>query len=671
MVMLGLEILLATYVGTRITQNLQSKNKPDTTNSVSKQELVVSLPSSLAKVTNLLTPQTGEETDHYLKVSTLSLVLIVSSYLYPPIKILAIISASYATVPILRQSIKSLTEKEFKNDSLISLVSIGCFALGSYFTANLAAWFYHLGDKMVAKTQDHSQDILTDIFGQQPSTAWIAKDNVEIEVPLESIAIGEIIVISMGQIIPIDGEIINGVAMIDEHVLTGESMPVEKNKGNQVFASTLILSGKIKVKVTQTGVDTNIAKITDMLEHTIEFKTGLQTRAEQLTDNVAKPLLIIGTAFIPFVGIPAAMTILYSSPGSDIKVLTSLQTLNHLTQAYRQGILVKDGRALESLLKVDTVLFDKTGTLTSAQPKVGQIISCNSFPELEVLTYMAAAEHKLTHPIALAILAKAKSLKLDLPVVDNANYKMSYGITVELNQQVIKVGSIRFITAENINIPTIIKQTQERCDKEGYSLVILAIDGIVKGAIEIHSQIRPEVYQVIKQLRQHGIKYMAIVSGDREQPTKKLAEKLGMDGYFYDFLPQDKATLIEKLQQEGKQVCFIGDGINDTIAMKKTNVSVSMLGATSIATDTAQIVLMDGGIIHLPYLFEIAKHLDHKVKQTLLICGSYGITNLFGAIFLHASIMFSFTIGSIEYVVGVLNAQTPKNIDNKSRSPNT
>ena len=660
MVLLGLEVLFATYVGTRINQRLRNKNKSEVDNSVSKKELIKSTPTSLVKAANLLTPKTGKETEHYLKASTFSLALIASSYLYPPITILAIISTSYITVPILGESIKSLSKKELKNNLLISLVSIGCFLLGSYFTAALAAWFYHLGDKMVAKTQAQSKDMLTDIFGQQPSTAWIIKEEVEIEVSLESIMVDEIIVVSMGQVIPIDGEIINGVAMIDEHVLTGESMPIEKYEGNKVFASTLVLSGNIKIKVTQTGTDTNIAKITDMLEQTIEFKTGLQTRAEQLTDNIAKPLLVTGMAFIPFVGIPAAMTILYSSPGSDIKVLTSLQTLSHLTEAYQQGILIKDGRALESLLTVDTVLFDKTGTLTSVQPKVGRIITCDDFQEQKVLTYTAAAEYKLTHPIALAILAKAKSLDLTLPKVDNTHYKISYGITVELNQQVIKVGSLRFIATENIDIPFSIEQAQEYCDKEGHSLVLLAVDGVIKGAVEIHSQIRSEAHDVIKKLRKHGIKYMAIVSGDREQPTKKLAQELGMDDYFYDFLPQDKATLIEKLQQEGKQVCFIGDGINDSIAMKKANVSISMQGAASIATDTAQIVLMNKGINHLPYLFQISKCLDDKVKQTLYICGSYGVANLLGAIFLHASIMFSFTIGSIEYAVGILNTKTKK-----------
>jgi len=351
------------------------------------------------------------------------------------------------------------------------------------------------------------------------------------------------------------------------------------------------------------------------------------------------------------------LTILYSSPGSDIKVLASLQTLKHLTLAYHKGILVKDGRALENLLKVDTILFDKTGTLTSIQPEVGQIIPCDDLQEKEILTYAAAAERKLTHPIALAILAKAEKLNISLPNIDNANYQLSYGITVDIDNKTIKVGSTRFMTTEGINIPDQIQQAQIYCDIEGYSLVIISIDNVIKGAIEIQPQIRPEIYQVIQELRQSGIKHMAIISGDREQPTKRLATMLGMDDYFYDLLPQDKANLIEQMQNEGKTICFVGDGINDAIAMKKSDVSISMLGATSIATDTAQVILMDGGLSHLPYLFDISKQLDIKMKQSLLLCSGYGITNFCGAVFFHFTILFSFMIGSIEYGIGVFNAE--------------
>jgi len=653
MVLLGLEVLVGTYIGTRVFNHFKvKKNRPKPNSGHLKLNQKATQISSL----NITPTKTEKETDHYFKASTVSVGLVVGGYFYAPIRFLGILSTSYATVPILVETQKSLSERKLKNDLLIFLVSVGCFVMGQYLTATLAAWFYQLGNKMVEKTQNHSQEILTNIFGQQPKNAWILKDEVEIEVPLDTVQLNDIVVVDMGGVISIDGEIIKGMAMIDQHVLTGESMPVEKWVGEQVFASTIILSGKIWIKVEQTGLDTNLSKITHILTHTVEFKTYLQSRAEKWADNAAKPLLGIGAVFLPIVGIPPTMTILYSSPGSDIKVLASLQTLKHLTLAYQKGLLVKDGRALENLLKVDTVLFDKTGTLTSVEPEVGQIILCDDFQENDILTYAAAAERKLTHPIARAIVAKAEEFNLYLPDIDNASYQMSYGITVDINNKTIKVGSTRFMEMEGIIIPDKIKKAQAHCDTEGYSLVMLSVEHKIKGAIEIQPQVRSEASQVIQELRQRGIKHIAIVSGDRKQPTKKLAKTLGMDDYFYDFLPQDKAMLIEELQKEGKTVCFVGDGINDAIAMKKSDVSVSMLGATSIATDTAQVVLMDGGLSHLSYLFDISKQLDMKMKQTLFLCTGYGIANFCGAVFFHFTILYSFIIGTIEYSIGVINA---------------
>jgi cation transport ATPase len=238
MVLLGLEILVGSYIGTRVFKHFKAKkNQPKPKSGHLKPN------QKATQITSLNVTTTEKETDHYLKASTVSVGLVVGGYFYPPIKLLGILSTSYATVPILVETQKSLSEVKLKNDLLISIVSVGCIAMGQYFTASLAAWFYQLGNKMVEKTQNHSEEILINIFGQQPKNTWILKDDVEIEVPLETVQLNDIVVVDMGEVIPIDGEIIKGMAMIDQHVLTGESMPVEKGVGEQVFASTIILSG--------------------------------------------------------------------------------------------------------------------------------------------------------------------------------------------------------------------------------------------------------------------------------------------------------------------------------------------------------------------------------------------------------------------------------------------
>jgi Cu2+-exporting ATPase len=370
-------------------------------------------------------------------------------------------------------------------------------------------------------------------------------------------------------------------------------------------------------------------------------------------------MLVMAGVILPLFGPTSTVVFINSHTGSTIRTFASLGTLNHVSIASHKGILVKDGRALEKLNQIDTVLFDKTGTLTDEQPKVIQIIICEEYDENEILTYAAAAERKFTHPIAKAILAKAQEFNLTLPNIDDSQYQMGYGITVNLENKVIRVGSVRFIKNEGITIPELIEEAITHSQTESYSLVLVAVNQQVGGAIKIQSQVRPEVKNMINGLRQRGIKHIAIVSGDHKQPTQKLAEELGMDSYFYEILPENKAQIVEQLQTEGKSVCFVGDGINDAIAMKKANVSISLHGASSIATDMAEVILMDGSLSHLCETFDISRNLEKNLQNAVLITLIPGVLNLSGVFLFHFSILTSLlTLGTFS-TLAIGNAMLP------------
>jgi Cu2+-exporting ATPase len=266
--------------------------------------------------------------------------------------------------------------------------------------------------------------------------------------------------------------------------------------------------------------------------------------------------------------------------------------------------------------EIDTVLFDNTGTLTRERPEVGDIVTAYGHTAEEVLLFAAAAERKFHHPIALAILHKAEELGLELPATDETEYKVGYGISVGVNGHLIRVGSRRFMEMEGIVIPDAIEKKLEAVHEDGDTMVMVAIDERLGGALELRAALRPEVKDIIKGLRERGIKHLAIISGDHEAPTKKLAEELGMDRYFAQVLPADKADYVERLQAEGRKVCFVGDGINDSIALKKANVSISLRGATTIATDTAHIVFLEQGLGKLCELRDIARNLDHNIRRS-------------------------------------------------------
>ncbi|WP_349648540.1 heavy metal translocating P-type ATPase [Candidatus Parabeggiatoa sp. HSG14] len=600
------------------------------------------------------------KSDPHLKISVVALGLSAVNVVYPPLSLLTVGVITYATIPMFKDAEKSLLkERRIKNDLLTSIVSVMCIAMGKYVAGALGIVVYHWGSQMLIKSKDMSTQMITNVFEQQPSKVWILKELVEIEIPLEALQVDDIVIVKAGEVVPIDGIITHGMAMIDQHALTGEAVPAEKGIGDQVFAATIMVSGRIQVRVEKTGIETTVSKLGDILNHTAEFKTTLQMQGEKWADRVSAPLLGVAALSSPIIGTSSATAILYGAPTNTIRVLTSLQTLNHLTLISSKGILVKDGRVFEELNNIDTLFFDKTGTLTEEQLKAGQIILCGELGEEEILRYAASAEDRFSHPIARAIIEKAKEQSLNLFDIEETNYTIGYGITVNFKNQVIKVGSARFMTSEGITLPPIIEAAIERSQENGYSLVMVAINHELKGAIEIQPQIRPEVKKIIKGLRQRGIQQMFIVSGDHKQPTQKLAKELGMDNYFYEMLPQDKASLVEQFQKKGHRVCFVGDGINDTIAMKKANVSISLRGASSIATDTAQVVLMDGSLSRLCDVFDLSKKLNTNLKYSLLFWAGYGITNVTSTVFLHFGVTKLMSIYAVVFGLGVGHAMLP------------
>ncbi|MCV6636888.1 heavy metal translocating P-type ATPase [Candidatus Albibeggiatoa sp. nov. NOAA] len=610
--LLALELMAGTYLGLRVLDFYRRRKKKTHT-----------------PKTDISSESTSEAStsNHYIKTSSLALftssLFTVTSTASPILRATNIILLTYTSSPILKQAEQSIIQdKKIKNDLLNGLVIIGSVATGAYFTAALIMLIYHAGSKALTKTQHRSEKMLTDIFQNQPTTAWIIQGDTEIEVAYQDIQVNDIVVVNTGEVIPIDGVIIQGEAMVDQHTLTGESMPAAKKTGEQVFATTLVLSGRIYIKVEKSGNDTVAAKISHTLDNMLDFKTDVQLVGEKWADKVAVPLLALGAAAFPFIGLSPTLAILYASPGNIFRFCGSLLTLNHLIVASRNGILVKEGAALEKLTHIDTVIFDKTGTLTESQPEVGEIIIYHpSYTEKQVLNYALIAEYKMTHPIAQAIQNKAEEWDLPMPEVDYSEYKMGYGIKASFDNQSIWVGSISFLKMERVAIPENLEQNLIET-YQGHSMVMVAVDGELIGAMEIHFKVRPEVTNLIDGLRKRGIKHISILSGDNAAPTRHLAEAIHADSYFHNILPEDKARIVQKFQKQGKTVCFVGDGVNDAIAMKQADVSVSLRGASSVATDMAQVILLDGTLNKLDELFDLSKNLDKNLRHSIIFGAS-------------------------------------------------
>lgn len=536
----------------------------------------------------------------------------------------------------------------------VTYLWFGGYALIGATTSVLMGLFF----KVRALTENRSRNNLINVFQLQPDKVWVRHNELEVEIDFAQLQIGDILVLHAGQIVPVDGVVLTGAATVDQHALTGEAQPVEKMIGDPVMASTMVISGRVDVRVEKTGTETTAGQIGELLNQATNYNAKMMVKTMDMANQAAMPTLVVSGASIPLVGLAGAISLLGANFTIQTLLTSPLVLLNYLNMAAKRSILIKDGGALEQLNDVDTIVFDKTGTLTLEQPHVTQIHVIDSvegqIDETAVLTLAAAAESRQTHPIARAILAAAEEAALTWPVIDQAHYEIGYGIKVWFdraaisdfvpsdtaflfnmepsmaaaevseeklstalapqNQLVCRVGSMRFMQMEGIAVPVAVETLATTCHAQGHSLVMVALNHQLIGCIELQPTIRPEANIVIDQLRQLGVS-MYIISGDQEAPTQKLANDLGMTGYFANTLPEAKGELVEELRHDGGQVCFIGDGINDAIAMRKADVSISLRGATTAATDTAQIILMDGDLNQLPHLFALAERYDRNLKR--------------------------------------------------------
>lgn len=541
--------------------------------------------------------------------------LLIDAYL-TGIKVLpfVVIIGIYNLWPWFKESYRlAFKEKRFGIIHLIALYFAVMWLSGAFFIGVVGSIFSGICQKIQVITQIGAREDLIDVLGQKPQRVWIEIKGIEVEIPFEELRLGDTLILDVGQMIPVDGVILEGYGLVDQQRLTGESQPVEKSVGDVVLAATILLSGKLKVRVEKSGNDTTAAKIADVLNRTVEYGIDNLRSEFDSVEHTVWPMLA-GGLFGWLVGGPlTGAAVLGCNYVVGVVPLRMITLLNALSIGSEHGILIKDGKILESLKEIDTLVFDKTGTLTLEIPHITGIHTCGIYDENAVLRFAATAEHRQSHPIAQAIIAAASNRNLELPIIDAAHYEIGYGLKVTMEGVEVLVGSERFMTLENITVPTTMQIHIDRCAFEGKSLVYIAVEKSLAGAIELDATLRPEALEIIAWLKERGLN-LYIISGDQEAPTRRLSNELRMDGYFANVLPERKASLIEELQMQGRKVCFIGDGINDAVALRKADVSISFRGATNVATDSAQVVLMDDNLAQIKTLFELTQAYEENLR---------------------------------------------------------
>lgn len=578
----------------------------------------------------------------------------------PPLSLLSAGGLVAIMWPLARRNFRILFQEKRLKYRLVATLSIWAGLLAGYYVvSSLMAVTVFTAFKIAARTEARSRGALMDAFALQPPTSvWVRHGEVELEIPFADLRIGDVLVLTAGQTAPIDGVVVAGMATLDQHLLTGESRPVEKAEGDRILANTLVLTGRVAVRVEQTGADTAAGQIGRILTRVGAHRLEHEARSERLADRLTVPVLGASGLALLTVGPSGAAAILNSGFGSILFFAGPLTMLSHLNRASHHGILVKDGRSFEALAGVDTVVFDKTGTLTLEEPEVAAIHPADGFGEAEVLAFAAAAEHRQSHPVARAILTEAARRGIEAAAPDATAYEVGFGVQVDCGGRRVQVGSRRFMVAASVALPADFDAVETRCREDGSAPVFVAVDGRAAGVIELRAKLRPGAAALVERLRRRG-QTLCILSGDHAEPTRHLAERLGIERVFAEVLPEGKAEIIERLQAEGRRVCFIGDGINDAIALRRADVSVSLRGASTVATDGAQIILLGGSLTGLDQLFELGDDFARDLDRSLTLAFVPGAVLIAGVFTLGLGMPSALVIYTAGLTAALYNALAP------------
>ena len=535
--------------------------------------------------------------------------------------LLAPIRAIYTTVVSVKyiwKGIQTLAQGKIEVP-VLDATAIGVSMLrGDYGTAGSVMFLLGVGELLEEWTHKKSVGDLARSMSLNVGKVWLKKDGQEILVPSEKIVAGDEIVVHMGNLIPFDGEVSNGEGMVNQASLTGESVPVRRTLGSVVYAGTVLEEGELTILVKQTGGSRRYEKITAMIEESEKLKSGLESKAEHLADRLV-PYSLGGTALTYLLTRNAtkALSILMVDFSCALKLAMPISVLSAIREANQHKITVKGGKFLEAVAEADTIVFDKTGTLTKAQPTVAEVVSFSETKSPDELLRIAAClEEHFPHSMAKAVVDAAKEKHLDHEEMHSkVEYIVAHGISTTINGEKAIIGSYHFVFEdENSIIPEGMEEKFRHLPEE-YSHLYLALEGVLAAVICIEDPLRPEAAEIIRQLKKAGLKKIVMMTGDSERTAKAIAKKVGVDEYYAEVLPEDKANFVEKEKAEGRKVIMIGDGINDSPALSAADVGIAISEGAEIAREIADITVAADDLAEILVLRMLSNRLMKRIHK--------------------------------------------------------
>ncbi|MEZ0061780.1 Cu+-exporting ATPase [Bradyrhizobium elkanii] len=483
--------------------------------------------------------------------------------------------------------------------------------------------FVLLGKYMEEIIKKRSSAAVRKLMDLRPAVAHVVRGDTEVEVPAESIMAGEVLVVRPGDRIPTDGDVFEGASSVDESMLTGESMPVEKCPGSKVIGGTLNRSGMLRCCATRVGKDTALSQIIKLVEEAQASTAQVQRIADQATAYFVPAVVIV--AFIAFAGwwlagnfpqaLLAFIAVLIISCPCALGVATPAALMVGVGKAAEAGILIRGAEVLERARKLNVVVFDKTGTLTKGEPNVTDIVPLDGSTETEVLRLGAAVEVGSEHPLGEAIVRAAKHRAISLPQVAGFEAVAGQGIRGQVDRHQVLLGNRHFFHGQSIDVANADAQMQ-LLEQEGKTAMIVGVDGMPMGIVAVADTLKPEAREAIDSLQSEQIE-IVLLTGDNERTAKAIARQLGIDRVIAEVLPGDKAEIIKRLQREGKMVAMVGDGVNDAPALATADIGIAIGSGSDVAKETGGIILMKDDVREVVIAIRLSRLTLRKIKQNL------------------------------------------------------
>ncbi len=542
-----------------------------------------------------------------------------------------IIASILGLAPIAIQAYQALRVKVVSIDVLVTIAVLGAIIIKNYEESAIVTFLFLFGAYLEMRTLNKTRSAIRELTEMAPESALKQMENGEFEeVEVDDIDVGNVLLVKTGAKIPVDGRVLSGEGYINEASITGESVPLGKEKGSKVFAGTILENGTIQIIADRIGEDTTFGKIIELVEEAQDAKSEAERFIDRFSKYYTPAVLIL--SFVVWVisrDVELAITILVLGCPGALVIGVPVSNVSGIGNGARHGVLLKGSEVIHDFSRVDTMVFDKTGTLTIGNPSVSETKYYTNNID-ETLGYLASVERESNHPLAKAVLNEIG--KTTITLVENTEVIKGKGVIANINGNRIAVGNVALMEKENIELGKEIEEDIASFQREGNSLVLTSVNGKVEVMMGIRDQIRPGVKENLKKLKSLGVKNLIMLSGDNQGTVDVVSSELGLTKAHGNMLPEDKAEYVKKIKAEGKIVAFVGDGINDSPSLALADVGIAMGSGTDVAIETSDIVLMNSDFNRLPHALGLTKATARNMVQNIVIAIGVVLT-LLAAVF--------------------------------------